>query len=75
MTATTASNENLRRQYTQHLAGQRAELSTGKITIRWSQACCGYRIRVGRNALLGVDSFISELDAKEWLKERHGIEL
>ncbi len=49
------------------------ELQSGKITIKWSQANAGYRIRAGRNAVLGLESFVSESDAWEYLKETHGI--
>jgi hypothetical protein len=61
--------------HSKHLAAQREEILSGKISVRWSQACCGYRIRVGRNALLGVDSFTTKEEALEWLKQTHNLEL
>ena len=60
-------------EYAKMMADQRAELASGKISIRWSQAHAGYRIRASRNALLGVETFISESDAKTWLADNHGI--
>lgn len=49
------------------------ELRSGKITVKWSQAHAGYRIRAGRNAVLGLETFICESDAWNYLKETHGI--
>ena len=66
-------NRKIETEYDKMMADQRAELASGKISIRWSQSHAGYRIRAGRNALLGVETFISESDAKTWLAENHGI--
>ena len=49
------------------------ELQSGKITVKWSQANAGYRIRAGRNAVLGLETFICESDAWQYLEETHGI--
>ncbi len=54
---------------------QRKEILSGNISVRWSQACCGYRIRVGRSPVLGLESFMTEEAAVEWLKETHNIDL
>ena len=59
---------------TEHLARQKAEILAGKITVKWSQARCGYCIRSGRSSVLGLKTFISEGAAWEWLKETHNID-
>lgn len=68
------SNPELDRQYAEHLAQQKAEILAGKITVKWSQARCGYCIRSGRSSVLGLETFISEGAAWEWLKETHNID-
>ena len=73
MNHSTATCENIEREYAEFLKMQRAEILSGKITVRWSQACCGYRLRSGRSAVPGVESFMSESDAWDWLLETHGI--
>lgn len=52
---------------------QRADLTVGKITVRWSQGRCGYVIWSGRTMVLGLEIFISEAAAWNWLEETHNI--
>ena len=67
-------NKSIEDAYAKAFAEQREEILSGKLSIRWSQACCGYRIRAGRNALLGVETFMTEKAAIEWMKETHNID-
>jgi hypothetical protein len=49
------------------------DLTRGKISIRWNNARCGYVIYSGRNVVLGLESFMTEQAAEEWLWETHGL--
>ena len=64
---------NHERLYAQHLARERADLLAGKISVRWSQAVCGFRIWSGRSPVLGLESFMTKSQAWTWLEETHGI--
>lgn len=57
----------------QDKAQQRADLLAGKISVRWSQTSCGFRIWSGRSPVLGLETFMTESQAWAWLEERHGI--
>lgn len=52
---------------------QFADLTRGKISIRWNQGRCGYVIYSGRFVVLGVECFMTEEQAEEWLMENHGL--
>lgn len=63
----------LEAQHAAFLEQQRAEITKGKIAVRWSQARCGYILYSGRSPVLGLETFISESSAWEWLEETHNI--
>jgi hypothetical protein len=54
---------------------QRTELLRGKLTVRWLQSTASYHIFSGNRRPSGIEGFIHEDEAAEWLNETHGITL